>query len=61
MRNITLKVGWSLLAILSVLLIAAVFLVALPFIGIGAILFFSVDQLIDWLNDSNPFKNEAPK
>ena len=61
MRNIALKVGWSLLAVLSVLLIAAVFLVALPFIGIGAILLFSVDQLLDWLNDSNPFKNEAPK
>ena len=61
MRNIAWKVGWSLLAVLSVLLIAAVFLVALPFIWIGAILFFSVDQLLDWLNDSNPFKNEAPK
>ena len=61
MKDFALKVGWSLLAVLSVLLFAALVLVALPFVGIGAVTCLGFDHLFDWLKDWNPFKREAPK
>ena len=63
MRNITKKAGWILLTIVSVILFATLILAALPFIGLGYVLFLFFDSLFEWIKETNPFQSmkEAPK
>lgn len=62
MRKLPQKIGWSLLTAVSVLLFAALFLTALPFVGIGMVLMAVFDNLFEWLKEVSPFKKEeAPK
>ena len=61
MRKLPQKVGWSILATVSVLLFASLILMALPFIGIGIVIVKVFDELFEWLKQVSPFKEEAPQ
>ena len=62
MRKLPQKVGWSILTAVSVLLFAALLLVALPFVGIAIGLMAAFDELFEWLKEVSPFKKEeAPR